>query len=76
MAKDNKATYYDEGGIETLDIIKAKLTDVMYRGWLLGNITKYACRAPYKGEFRRDIEKIKFYSTELLEVTEEKGGNP
>jgi len=71
MAKDKKATYYDAGGIETLDIVKAKLTGIKYHGWLLGNIIKYACRATFKGEFRRDIEKIKFYSTELLEATEE-----
>ena len=70
MAKDNKATYYDEGGIETLNILKAKLSHNGYKDWIVGNLIKYACRAPYKGEFRRDIEKIKFYSTELLKSIE------
>ena len=65
MAKDEKSTYYDAGGIETIDIIKAKLTPEQYEGWLLGNCIKYACRANYKDSFDRDIEKIAFYSKEL-----------
>ncbi|RLD82418.1 MAG: DUF3310 domain-containing protein [Bacteroidetes bacterium] len=73
MAKDKKATYYDAGGIETLDILKAKLTYKGYKDWLLGNMIKYACRANFKGECTRDIEKIKFYSTEWLEIVEEGG---
>jgi len=66
MARDKNATYYDEGGIETLDIIKAKLTKDGYRGYLLGNLVKYVCRANYKGAFYRDIEKVKIYASELL----------
>jgi hypothetical protein len=64
-AKDPKARYYDHGGIETLDIIKAKLTPDQYQGWLLGNVIKYSCRANYKEQFSRDIEKTEFYSAEL-----------
>ena len=29
--------------------------------FIQGNIIKYATRAPYKGAFRKDIEKIKHY---------------
>lgn len=36
MSKDLKSSYYDEGGIETLDIIKAKLSPEQYKGFLLG----------------------------------------
>ncbi len=65
MAKDNKATYYDTGGIEVLEIIKAKLTKEQFKGWLLGNCIKYSCRANFKGVFESDIEKLAFYSKEL-----------
>jgi hypothetical protein len=75
MAKDRKATYYDAGGIQTLKILKAKLTYNGYKDWLLGNLIKYACRANFKGECQRDIEKIKFYSTEWLAFKEEGSRN-
>lgn len=65
MSRDNKSTYYDEGGIETLDVIKAKLTPEQYEGYLLGNAIKYACRLNFKGVKERDLEKLKNYSTWL-----------
>lgn len=71
MSKDPKSTYYDAGGIETLDVIKAKLTPDQYTGYLLGNAIKYACRANWKGETSeqraRDIEKLDTYTSQLLE---------
>ena len=70
MVRDPKARYYDAGGLETIDIIKAKLTPDQYRGWLLGNLIKYSCRANHKGQFNRDVEKVKFYSAEMFKVLE------
>ena len=67
--KDPKARYYDAGNIETLDIIKAKLTPEQYEGFLLGNMIKYSCRANFKDQKTRDIEKISFYSDKLVGVT-------
>ena len=61
MSKDNKAQYYDHGGIETLDIIKAKLTHDQFEGFMLGNAIKYLCRANHKDNFERDIEKANYY---------------
>lgn len=65
MSRDPKSTYYDAGGIETLDVIKAKLTPEQYRGYLLGNAIKYACRLNFKGSAERDAEKLAVYSAEL-----------
>lgn len=62
MSVDKKSTYYDAGGIEVLEIIRAKLTPEQWRGYLLGNLIKYSCRANFKGAFHRDVEKIKTYS--------------
>lgn len=37
----NNPDYYNVGGIENIDIIKAILTDEEFRGYLKGNILKY-----------------------------------
>ncbi len=70
-SKDPKARYYDAGGIETLDILKAKLTPEQYKGWLIGNMLKYSSRANFKGCFDRDVQKAAFYSKELARANEE-----
>lgn len=68
MSKDQKSTYYDAGGIETLDVIKAKLTPEQYQGYLLGNVIKYSCRLNFKGSPGRDAEKCAVYSKELASI--------
>jgi hypothetical protein len=67
---DPKSKHYDVGGIEALDIIKAKLTTEQYKGFLLGSIFKYACRMYHIEDPTRDAEKIKTYA--LLLLTQEK----
>lgn len=66
MSVDNKSTYYDIGGIEVIDIIRAKLTAEQFKGFLLGNQIKYLCRANYKEQFNRDIEKANIYNQLLI----------
>jgi|SRR6185503_7235945 len=67
MAKDGQATYYDAWGIDTLDVIKAKLTPEQYAGFLLGNSLKYGLRLNHKGAGPRDAEKLAFYAARLAE---------
>lgn len=62
MSKDKNSSYYDVGGIEVLDVIKAKLTPEQYMGYLLGNSIKYNLRCNYKGSMRRDLEKAANYA--------------
>lgn len=71
MSKDEKANYYDVGGIETLDIIRAKLTPEEYRGFLKGNAIKYLCRAAHKDDEQRDLEKAAYYTEWLAEDKKE-----
>lgn len=71
MAKDDKSKYYDAGGIEVLEVIKAKLTPEQLRGYYLGNLIKYSLRANFKEDFTRDIEKMFNYSTWLLLLNKE-----
>jgi len=67
MAKDDKSTYYDAGGIEVLEVIKAKLTPEQLEGYFLGNAIKYALRANFKGNWQRDLEKMANYAGWLKE---------
>jgi len=70
MSVDKKSTYYDAGGIETIEVIKAKLTEEQFTGYCLGNALKYMCRANWKNEsMDRDCEKAAMYLS-ILHQTE------
>lgn len=62
--------YYDVGGIETIDFIKAKLTPEQYKGWLLGNVIKYAARVNHKGSEESDVKKLADYANRLKELNQ------
>jgi hypothetical protein len=68
LAADPKSNYYDAGGIETIEILKAKLTPEQFKGFLLGNLIKYSTRANFKDQFDRDVEKVNIYSAMLKEI--------
>lgn len=63
MAKDGKSTYYDAGGIEVVDVIRAKLTHQQYPGFLLGNAIKYQLRMMHKSDTPGEAA---FYSAEVV----------
>jgi hypothetical protein len=64
----NHPAHYKVGGIETIDFIKAKLTPEEYRGYLLGNVLKYASRSGHKGNSAQDTGKMAWYATRLSEL--------
>lgn len=66
MSTDPNSTHYDAGGIETIDVIKAKLTPEQFRGYCLGNVIKYGCRLNHKGSAERDAEKLSIYAEWLV----------
>lgn len=71
-AKDPKSNYYMAGDIETLDIIKAKLTPEQYEGYLLGNALKYGCRLNFKYDDPMwDMVKFSNHARWLKEFREE-----
>ena len=65
MSIDPKSDHYDVGGVEVVNVIRAKLTDAQFEGYLLGNVIKYVLRANHKGDFCRDIEKASVYLEQL-----------
>ena len=69
MADDlvNHPSHYNQGEIETLEIIKMSLTPEEYKGFLKGNVLKYRERAQFKGKADEDYAKAKFYFDDLEE---------
>ena len=68
-----KPPHYQVGGIETIEVIKAKLgggKSEHWHGYLLGNIIKYTTRAKYKGKFLEDLKKARYYLNVLIEDSE------
>jgi len=61
----NHPPHYKIGGIETIDMIKAKLTPEEFRGYLKGNVVKYLTRAGYKDDAGKDVDKMVWYATKL-----------
>jgi len=61
----NHPPHYTQGGIETIEYIRAKLSPEEYVGYLRGNIFKYTSRIGLKGESSEDSGKIEWYSKEL-----------
>jgi|FreactcultuFSWF8_1027224.scaffolds.fasta_scaffold00670_7 hypothetical protein len=55
--------YYKSGNLETIEIIRSKLTIEEYKGFLRGNILKYMTRAGYKpnNPESSDYKKAKYY---------------
>src|SRR5437868_4413183 len=64
--------HYTAGGIETIDILKAKLTPEQFEGFLLGNILKYLTRARHKNGVE-DLKKARWYLERLIGLTSNSG---
>lgn len=66
----NNATspdHYKKGGLETITILKKKLTPEEFAGFCKGNILKYVLRADYKNGVE-DYEKALVYLKWLIEA--------
>ena len=65
----NNPPHYTQG-IETIKIIRAKLTDEEYRGYLKGTIMKYDTRIGLKGSEQdaiNDAGKLSWFANKLKE---------
>ncbi len=66
MTKDKiNPDHYKFGGIETIDYIKAKLTEEAFEGYLVGNILKYVSRYKEKNGLE-DLHKAEWYLCRLI----------
>lgn len=62
----NSPPHYTYGGIETIEFIKAKLTDEEFQGFCKGNVIKYISRAGQKGNSDEDLDKAHYYAARLV----------
>lgn len=71
MAVDNvnHPDHYTQGGIETIDYMKAKLTAEEFSGYCKANIIKYISRERLKNGVE-DFKKAQWYLNKLIEVSE------
>lgn len=67
----NSPSHYTAGGIEVIEIMKAKLTPEQFEGYLRGNLMKYTMRDQYKGGLE-DLKKARAYLNWLIEEVEAK----
>lgn len=68
--KDNiNPEHYKVGGIEAIDIMKAKLSPTQFAGFCKGNVIKYVLRADHKGKVE-DLKKARFYLEKLINEVE------
>lgn len=54
--------HYTAGGVEVLDVLKAKLTPEQLFGFYIGNAIKYLTRLNFKGNKKLDLEKAHNYT--------------
>jgi hypothetical protein len=62
----NHPPHYTKGGIETIDVIKAKL-GVNYKYYVKGNLIKYSDRLGDKDDWVQELGKIAWYANDLRE---------
>ena len=62
----NSPDHYQAGGVETIDIIKAWLTEEEFRGYLKGASIKYLARHHRKGAAEQDLRKCGWYVSRLV----------
>lgn len=64
----NHPPHYTDGGIETIEYLRAKLTPAEFRGFCKGNALKYLSRAGKKGSETEDCEKAQWYLAQLTKT--------
>lgn len=72
--KVNSPSHYNQGELETIDIIQDKLSPEAFRGYLTGNILKYVTRYPHKNGVE-DLEKAEWHIKKLIDFINEVNAN-
>ena len=58
--------HHTAGGVEAIDVMRAKLEPAEFAGFCRGNVLKYVMRAGKKGDAREDLRKAQWYLNVLL----------
>ena len=69
----NRPDHYTDGGIETIDFIRAKLSSEAFEGYCVGNIFKYLSRYGKKNiDGVEDLRKAEVYLKWAIKEAEDK----
>jgi len=71
----NQPSHYTQGGIETIDYMKAKSTPEEFSGHLRLTAIKYLSRAGLKESTLIDLKKAQWYVNELVAFVEKQSVN-
>lgn len=70
MDKVNHPTHYTSTKIETIEIIRDKLSAEAFEGFCIGNVLKYVTRYKLKNGLE-DLKKARWYLDKIISVQEE-----
>lgn len=70
MDNINHPTHYTSTKIETIEIIRDKLTAEAFEGFCIGNVLKYVTRYKLKNGLE-DLQKARWYLDKIIRVKEE-----
>lgn len=62
--------HYKIGGIEAIDVLKAKLSTEEFEGYLKGTLMKYMMRAGHKDDKLQDLKKAQWFMNKLVQEIE------
>ncbi|MFE3579421.1 DUF3310 domain-containing protein [Streptomyces vinaceus] len=66
----NSPAHYRQGNFEVIDIIQDSMSEEAFRGYLLGNMTKYLMRCQHKHQDggSQDLRKLIWYANKYVET--------
>lgn len=70
MDNVNYPTHYTSTKIETIEIIRDKLSAEAFEGFCIGNVLKYVTRYKLKNGLE-DLKKARWYLDKIISVQEE-----
>ena len=65
----NNPEHYTKGGLEVIDIMKAKMSAEEFEGFLKGNVWKYTMRYKFKNGLE-DLKKAQVYLNRLIDLVQ------
>lgn len=67
----NSPEHYTQGSMETIEVLRAKLTPEGFRGYCQGCVIKYMTRFELKGRPLQDLKKARWYCDYLIKLYED-----
>jgi hypothetical protein len=75
MSDPINPNHYKQGGLESIDAIKAFMSEEAFKGFLKGNCQKYLFRYEQKNGIE-DLKKCQWYLERLISILEEEQPSP